>query len=148
MRLLAAILALLLTTPVWAQSKPGMEDEVPAADETGDEATDDESRADPYRDPGRTLPYLAYTLGQLHYLAYACEGNDAQEWRDRMIELLSLEAPINGYRRSRLIESFNDGYQVEQRARTRCGAEAEAQRRTLARRGQQMSEALLNEVLD
>ena len=107
-----------------------------------------EDRTDPFRDPGRTLPYLAYTLGQLHYLAYTCEGSEAQQWRARMIELLELEAPLSGYRRERLIDAFNDGYQVEQRARTRCGAEAEAERRNLARRGAQMSQALLNEVLD
>ncbi|WP_421792386.1 TIGR02301 family protein [Hyphobacterium sp.] len=103
---------------------------------------------EPFRDPGRTLPYLAYTLGQLHYLAFACEGEDNQQWRDQMIALLRLEAPVSGVRRSRLIEAFNDGYQVEQQTRTRCGAEAEAQRRQLAQRGAQMSQAMLNEVLD
>jgi uncharacterized protein (TIGR02301 family) len=142
MRLLAAICVLTLTTPVLAQTKPGAQPvETPVVDDT-------ESRADPFRDPGRALPYLAYTLGQLHYLAYACEGSETQQWRERMIELLELEAPISGYRRDRLIDAFNDGYQVEQRAGINCGAEAEAERRNLAQRGAQMSQALLNEVLD
>jgi uncharacterized protein (TIGR02301 family) len=135
-------MSLAMISPALAQTKPGTTEPVSAVQE------DAESRADPFRDPGRTLPYLAYTLGQLHYLAYACEGSDAQHWRARMIELLQLEAPISGYRRERLIDAFNDGYQVEQRSRVRCGAEAEAQRRNLARRGAQMSQALLNEVLD
>lgn len=135
------ILFLTFTPPAFAQQKPGIA--------VANEATQDtEASADPFRDPGRTLPYLAYTLGQLHYLAYACEGDDTQEWRNRMIELLRLEAPLNGYRRERLIDAFNDGYQVEQQARIRCGVEAEAERRNLARRGAQMSQALLNEVLN
>ncbi|MBI1236609.1 MAG: TIGR02301 family protein [Alphaproteobacteria bacterium] len=135
------IFIFVITAPVMAQQKPGI---AAVSEVQGDEADD----TDPFRDPGRTLPYLAYTLGQLHYLAYACEGDDTQEWRNRMIELLRLEAPLNGYRRERLIDAFNDGYQVEQQARIRCGVEAEAERRNLARRGAQMSQALLNEVLD
>jgi uncharacterized protein (TIGR02301 family) len=139
MRHVLLCLLLTLTAPAFSQGKPA-----------GGDVTEEgvESAADPFRDPGRTLPYLAYTLGQLHYLAYACEGEEAQQWRARMIELLQLEAPMTGFRRERLIDAFNDGYQVEQRARIRCGAEAEVERRTLARRGAQMSEALLNEVLD
>lgn len=142
MRLILLLLLMALTAPALGQTKP---DTTPSQESMEEEPGD---RIDPYRDPGRTLPYLAYTLGQLHYLAYACGGNDDQEWRNRMIELLQLEAPISGYRRERLIDAFNDGYQVEQQARIRCGAEAEAERRNLARRGQQMSQALLNEVLD
>ncbi len=132
---------LVFAAPAMAQQKPG----IGAVSEVRQDEADS---ASPFRDPGRTLPYLAYTLGQLHYLAYACEGDNTQEWRNRMIELLRLEAPLTGYRRDRLIDAFNDGYQVEQRARIRCGVEAEAERRNLARRGAQMSQALLNEVLD
>jgi uncharacterized protein (TIGR02301 family) len=135
------ILCLTVTAPALAQDKPGTR-----ASATAQRMTQD--AADPFRDPGRTLPYLAYTLGQLHYLAFACQGDSTQEWRNRMIELLELEAPLSGNRRERLIDAFNDGYQVEQRARIRCGADAEAERRDLARRGAQMSQALLNEVLD
>lgn len=135
------ILCLTLTAPALAQQKPGT-----GASATTGRVTQDET--DPFRDPGRTLPYLAYTLGQLHYLAFACESDDTQEWRNRMIELLELEAPLSGNRRERLIDAFNDGYRIEERARIRCGADAEAERRDLARRGAQMSQALLNGVLD
>jgi len=135
------IFCLTFAAPAFAQQKPVVGHSSMALQVS-------QGTADPFRDPGRTLPYLAYTLGQLHYLAYSCEGNETQEWRARMIELLDLEAPLSGYRRERLIDAFNDGYQVEQRARIRCGSEAEAERRDLARRGAQMSRALLNEVLD
>lgn len=99
-------------------------------------------------DLGRTLPFLAYTLGELHYLAHACEGDSAQQWRDRMVELLAMEASDNGARRDRLIESFNEGYRSQQRYRARCGAEADAERRALAHRGRDLSEMMRSAYFD
>ena len=99
----------------------------------------------PQRDAGdteRALPYLAYTLGELHYLASACEGLDSQAWRQRMIELLAMEAPEPGRQRDRMIESFNDGYRVQQRRRPLCGEEADIERRALAHRGHDLSEMM------
>jgi uncharacterized protein (TIGR02301 family) len=99
-------------------------------------------------DLGRTLPFLAYTLGELHYLAYACEGDGAQQWRERMVELLAMEASDDGRRRDRLIESFNEGYRSQQRYRARCGAEADAERRALAHRGRDLSEMMRSAYFD
>lgn len=99
-------------------------------------------------DLDRTLPFLAYTLGELHYLAYACEGPDAQQWRDRMVELLAMEAADNGRRRDRLIESFNQGYRSQQRFRARCGVEADTERLALARRGRDLSEMMRSAYFD
>ena len=96
----------------------------------------------------RTLPYLAFTLGELHYLAFACEGSEVQTWRDRMVELLALEAPGDGRRRSELISAFNDGYAAQQRYRTRCGFEAEAERSALAHRGRDLAEAIRDAYFD
>ncbi len=99
----------------------------------------------PQRDVGdteRALPYLAYTLGELHYLASACDGLEAQAWRQRMIELLAMEAPEPGRQRDRMIESFNDGYRVQQRRRPVCGEEVEIERRALAHRGHDLSEMM------
>lgn len=93
-------------------------------------------------DTERALPYLAYTLGELHYLASACEGLDSQAWRQRMIELLAMEAPEPGRQRDRMIESFNDGYRVQQRRRPLCGEEADIERRALAHRGHDLSEMM------
>ncbi|MEE2567416.1 TIGR02301 family protein [Hyphobacterium marinum] len=128
----AALACLLLLSGAATAQKPDGED----------------AERDPFADPGRSLPYLAYTLGELHYLAYSCEGSSAQQWRARMIELLELEAPVSGNRRERLIRAFNDGYQVQRSSRIRCGAEAEAERRELSVRGQQLSDALLASVLE
>jgi len=99
----------------------------------------------PQRDVGdteRALPYLAYTLGELHYLASACDGLTAQAWRQRMIELLAMEAPEPGRQRDRMIESFNDGYRVQQRRRPVCGEEVEIERRALAHRGHDLAEMM------
>ena len=93
-------------------------------------------------DRERTLPYLAHTLGELHFLAYACEGDNAQRWRNRMVSLLDMEAPNAGGMRNRLVESFNAGYRAQQRYRTRCGAEAESEIRSLALRGRDLSEMM------
>jgi uncharacterized protein (TIGR02301 family) len=100
------------------------------------------------RDVERTLPYLAYTLGELHYLAFACEGLEAQEWRRQMIELLSMETPNQGRQRDRLIEAFNDGYRVQQRYRPVCGPEVDAERRALALRGRDLSEMMRASYFD
>ena len=99
-------------------------------------------------DRERTLPYLAYTLGELHYLAFACEGPDTQTWRDRMVELLAMEAADNGRFRDRLIDSFNEGYRAQQRYRARCGVEADAERRALAHRGRDLSEMMRSAYFD
>lgn len=100
------------------------------------------TRAEQEADAARILPYLAYTLGELHYLAYACDGLDAQDWRNRMLELLAMETPDRGDQRDRLIEAFNDGYRVQQRYRPVCGPEVEAERRALAHRGRDLSEMM------
>lgn len=91
---------------------------------------------------------LAGVIGELHYIDYNCSGRDAQVWRDTMLELLEHEAPTRGGHRDRLIASFNEGFQSQQRNRTRCGAEAELQERRLAARGRALSEQLRREYLD
>lgn len=91
---------------------------------------------------------LASVLGELHYIYFACEGREAQLWRETMLEMLEHEAPTRGSYRDRLIASFNEGFQTQQRRRTRCGAEAEMQERSLAARGRSLSEQLRREYLD
>ncbi|XBQ15225.1 MAG: TIGR02301 family protein [Oceanicaulis sp.] len=85
---------------------------------------------------------LAGVMGELHFIAFKCEGRDAQAWRETMLELLEHEAPARGTFRDRLIETFNDGFRAQQRRDTRCGAEAEIEVRRLAARGRSLSEQL------
>lgn len=101
------------------------------------------SQADTY-----PVEALAGVMGELHYVYFACEGRQAQLWRETMLELLEKEAPTRGSYRDRLIDSFNDGFQVQQRQGTRCGAEAEMMERRLAERGRALSESLRREYLE
>ncbi|WP_323762495.1 TIGR02301 family protein [Maricaulis sp.] len=114
--------------------------EATRAPSSQDDAISDEIREE--LDLERTLPYLAYTLGELHYLAFACSGPDDQQWREQMVELLAMEAADDRRWRDRLIEGFNDGYRAQQRYRTRCGLEADAERRALAHRGRDLSDMM------
>jgi uncharacterized protein (TIGR02301 family) len=138
--IILACLCLSLASPVLAQ-KPRAQGPMPVA-EVQPGAVEDTIDRD------RTLPYLAYTLGELHYLAYACDGPDAQTWRERMVELLAMEAADNGRFRDRLIDSFNEGYRAQQRYRARCGLEADAERRALAHRGRDLSEMMRSAYFD
>lgn len=104
--------------------------------------------AQPSGGEGYPVEALAGVLGELHYIYFACEGRQAQLWRETMMELLEHEAPTRGGYRDRLINSFNDGFQAQQRNRTRCGAEAEMQEQRLAARGRSLSEELRLEYLD
>jgi uncharacterized protein (TIGR02301 family) len=141
MRMIAlACVCLCLASPVLAQ-KPRAQTPM-AASEIQPGAVED------MIDRDRTLPYLAYTLGELHYLAYACDGPDVQTWRERMVELLAMEAADNGRFRDRLIDSFNEGYRAQQRYRARCGLEADAERRALAHRGRDLSEMMRSAYFD
>lgn len=149
MRALLCLLVLfaLVTASTLAQKPRNFPrpDPVNAAAESPAETAQDDVISPEIReelDLERTLPFLAYTLGELHYLAFACEGPDDQEWREQMVELLAMEAADDRRWRDRLISSFNDGYRAQQRYRTRCGLEAEAERRSLAHRGRDLSEMM------
>lgn len=108
----------------------------------------EEAPAEPSVDVERILPYLAYTLGELHYLDYACSGNEAQVWREQMIALLAMEASESRGRRDQLIDSFNEGYRVQQRFHAVCGPQVEAERRALAHRGRDLSELMRSAYFD
>jgi len=105
-----------------------------------------------FAQPAANDPYpveaLAGVVGELHYIYFACEGREAQIWRETMLELLENEAPTRGGHRDRLIASFNQGFQAQQQNRTRCGAEAEMAERRLAQLGRALSEQLRREYLD
>ncbi|MEN0652663.1 MULTISPECIES: TIGR02301 family protein [Hyphobacterium] len=139
MRLAVLIFALVFAAPAAAQVKPDIR--------PGDEPAYEDVPLTPRVDRDRVIPDLAYVLGELHYLAFACEGNHSQAWRNQMQELLDLEAPASGYWRERLIDNFNNGFRDQQRYRLTCGAQVEAERRELASRGRQLSDALLEPLL-
>lgn len=87
---------------------------------------------------------LSRVMGELHAIRFVCEGPGAQVWRERMAELLELEAPVRGPYRERLIAEFNGGFADRQRARPRlsCGAETQRIERRLAEEGEQLADRL------
>ena len=64
------------------------------------------------------LVRLAEILGSLHYLRNLC-GEDGQDWRRQMQELLEAENPDEA-RRARFIASFNRGYRSFETVYTTC----------------------------
>ncbi len=148
MRALLVVSVLLLAGSEALAQKPGRGNPRPAIENSEYRQPEPRRSAEPDVDVERIVPYLAYTLGELHYLAYACDGPDAQSWRTQMIALLAVEAPDNGRRRDRLIEEFNDGYREQQRYRAICGPQSDAERRALAHRGRDLSDMMRSAYFD
>jgi uncharacterized protein (TIGR02301 family) len=65
------------------------------------------------------LQRLAEIMGALHYLRGICGTNDGQKWRTEMQSLLEAETP-SGDRRTRMIASFNRGYNGFQQTYRTC----------------------------
>jgi len=65
------------------------------------------------------LQRLAEILGTLHYLRGICGSNEGAKWRNQMQALIDAETP-SGDRRSRMIASFNRGYNGFQQTYRTC----------------------------
>ena len=65
------------------------------------------------------LQRLAEILGTLHYLRGICGTNEGQKWRGEMQALVDAETP-SGERRTRMIASFNRGYNGFQQSYRTC----------------------------
>ena len=66
-----------------------------------------------------SLARLSEILGALHYLRTICGASEGQKWRREMQALVDAETP-SGERRSRMIASFNRGYQGFQQTYRTC----------------------------
>jgi uncharacterized protein (TIGR02301 family) len=65
------------------------------------------------------LQRLSEILGALHYLRTVCGAKEGQKWRNEMQALIDAEAP-SGERRTRMVASFNRGYQGFQQTYRAC----------------------------
>lgn len=61
---------------------------------------------------------LAEIVGSVHYLRTLCLGSD-EGWRDRMQELINLEA-ADPQRRAQFVASFNKGYRSFASVHRKC----------------------------
>jgi uncharacterized protein (TIGR02301 family) len=66
---------------------------------------------------------LAEILGAIHYLRELCGAQEGQLWRDQMKEIVRNEGST-AVRRSKLVNSFNDGYRGYRRTYRTCTSSA------------------------
>lgn len=84
---------------------------------------------------------LAEILGTLHYLRGICGANEGQKWRAEMQALVDAETP-SGARRSRMIASFNRGYNGFQQTYRTCTPAATVAIRRYLEEGSKISRDL------
>jgi uncharacterized protein (TIGR02301 family) len=102
-------------------------------------AVADPARANPILEDG--LSRLAGTLGAVHYLRTLCRPSEGQQWRNKMLDILSSN-DIDQSSRNALIGAFNAGYSRQQTAHSRCTAAAANLGNTYARQGAQQARQL------
>jgi uncharacterized protein (TIGR02301 family) len=112
--IIAAVAALSLAPPAFAQNAAGTQKQhqAPASSPPKAVSTDDR----PY---DAQLFRLAEILGTLHYLRELCGANEGQVWREHMRELAASEG-TSALRRAKLVESFNRGYRDYSRTYRSC----------------------------
>lgn len=87
------------------------------------------------------LQRLAEILGTLHYLRGICGTNEGQKWRSEMQALVDAETP-SGDRRTRMIASFNRGYNGFQQTYRTCTPAANVAIRRYLEEGSKISRDL------
>lgn len=87
------------------------------------------------------LQRLAEILGTLHYLRSVCGTNEGQKWRAEMQALVDAETP-SGERRTRMIASFNRGYNGFQQTYRTCTPAANVAIRRYLEEGSKISRDL------
>lgn len=89
----------------------------------------------------RQMLEMAGNFGTMHHLTQICEGEQHQEWRDSMLELIRLEDPSRE-QRQRMGERFNDAYHEVAERFPRCDGAARAYAGQLAREGAALAEQM------
>lgn len=85
---------------------------------------------------------LAKNLGQMHYLRTLCFGENDQQWRQYMADMLDVEAPGDTEKQRELTQAFNAGYYLEQRRHSVCSQSVSADVAALAENGRSVSRML------
>ncbi len=90
----------------------------------------------------RDLVSLSETIGSAHAVRVRCNGVDDQYWRSYMVQILGLEAPIQGNLRRQMVSGFNRGFEREDSVRIGCDATANEREARYAIKGQALAEGL------
>ena len=112
--IIAAMAAVALAAPAYAQNAAGTQKQHQAPASTPPKAITTDDR--PY---DTQLFRLSEILGTLHYLRELCGANEGQVWREHMRELVASEG-TSALRRAKLVESFNRGYRDYSRTYRSC----------------------------
>lgn len=137
MKAFLPLLILLLPMPALAQS------ETPSAAEVKKQAALAESRIDENMVTMSNLAEaLSNNMGQLHYLRTLCFGTDDQKWRIMASNMMNVETPREGARRSELIRAFNAGYYSQQERHQDCSGAVAIDVAALSENGRRLSEML------
>jgi uncharacterized protein (TIGR02301 family) len=97
--------------------------------------------------PFETLLELAELLGRAHAIRSVCQGDADQTWRNYMFNMLAIEAPDSGPRKSQLTSAFNRGFRSQQGASRTCTPEMGREEAQIAARGRVLAEAVANSYL-
>ena len=90
---------------------------------------------------------LAEVLGRAHAVRTLCNGDKDSTWRNYMLNLMAIEAP-SGSRRAALTDGFNRGYRSQNRETTACNDRMPGIEAGIARRGQELSDAIARSYLN
>ena len=98
----------------------------------------------PTRDQGylRDLVSLSETIGSAHAVRVRCNGVDDQYWRSYMVQILGLEAPLQGNLRRQMVSGFNRGFERENSVPIGCDASSNEREARYATEGQALAEGL------
>jgi len=125
----------LYATPVLAQSRSLIDPNI--------EAANVENRIDANMQVMKTLvEAMANNLGQLHYLRTLCFSEGDQTWRKAAANMMELEAPQTGPRRSQLVNAFNNGYYQQKERYQRCTKTVAIDVAALAENGRRLATML------
>jgi uncharacterized protein (TIGR02301 family) len=97
--------------------------------------------------PVETLAQLAELLGQAHAIRSLCNGDADQTWRNYMFNMLAIEAPESGPRKSQLTSAFNRGFRNQSNTTRSCSSDMGKVEAEIAARGRVLAESAANSYL-
>ncbi|MEL6686889.1 MAG: TIGR02301 family protein [Pseudomonadota bacterium] len=88
------------------------------------------------------LEALAKNLGQMHYLRTLCFGDEDQQWRNYMAQMMEVEAANDSAKQREMTQAFNAGYYLEQQRHTSCDQSVSVDVAALAENGRSVARML------
>lgn len=90
---------------------------------------------------------LAELLGKAHAIRSICNGDDDQTWRNYMFNMLAIEAPESGPRKSQLTSAFNRGFRTQSGSSKNCSSDMPKLEAQIASRGRALAELIASSYL-